>query len=365
MWPPSRAPIRTPRIVDDHSRCSEAASVPRARLRVPAPRRGPALTPANHGPGNFCRAGRQPRAAFECSDLAVKPVLDLVTKLGPARLAAMAAVTLTLIGFFAFVILRVSQPDMGVLFTDLSMQDSAAVIRDLDARGIRYETKGDAGQTILAPRADLAAAAHGPRRQGPAGAGRRRLRDLRQGRRLLVHQLRPEREPPARARGRARPLDPRRSAGSRRRASTSSCPSGACSSATARRPSAAIVLKLMGDLDAGQVRAIRHLAASAVEGLKPDRVSIVDERGRLLADGARGRRGRAPAAASRSSRSALERRLRGADRGDRRRHRRRRAAPASRSAPSSTSTGSRAGPRPSIPRAGSCAPTQTRTENSH
>ena len=41
-------------------------------------------------------------------------------------------------------------------------------------------------------------------------------------------------------------------------------------------PSAAIVLKLMGDLDPSQVRAIRHLVASAVEGLKPERVSIVD-----------------------------------------------------------------------------------------
>jgi flagellar M-ring protein FliF len=34
------------------------------------------------------------------------------------------------------------------------------------------------------------------------------------------------------------------------------------------------------------VRAIRHLAASAVNGLKPNRVSIVDETGKLLADGA-------------------------------------------------------------------------------
>ena len=68
----------------------------------------------------------------------------------------MAAVTLTLIGFFAFIILRVSRPDMGVLFSDLSMQDSASVVRELDSRGIRYETRGDAGQTILAPRPDLA-----------------------------------------------------------------------------------------------------------------------------------------------------------------------------------------------------------------
>ncbi len=34
-----------------------------------------------------------------------------------------------------------------------------------------------------------------------------------------------------------------------------------------------------------QVRAIRHLVASAVRGLKAERISIVDERGQLLADG--------------------------------------------------------------------------------
>src|SRR5262249_45687526 len=50
-------------------------------------------------------------------------------------------------------------------------------------------------------------------------------------------------------------------------------------------PSAAIVLKLRGALDAGQIRAIRHLIASAVRGLKPEKISIVDESGKLLADG--------------------------------------------------------------------------------
>ena len=52
--------------------------------------------------------------------------------------------------------------------------------------------------------------------------------------------------------------------------------------------SASIVLKVRGELEPQQVRAIRHLVASAVNGLKPERVSIVDETGRLLADGAQG-----------------------------------------------------------------------------
>jgi flagellar M-ring protein FliF len=50
-------------------------------------------------------------------------------------------------------------------------------------------------------------------------------------------------------------------------------------------PSASIVLKVRGALESQQVRAIRHLVATAVNGLKPQRVSVVDEAGRLLADG--------------------------------------------------------------------------------
>ena len=49
-------------------------------------------------------------------------------------------------------------------------------------------------------------------------------------------------------------------------------------------PSASIVLKVRGTLEPQQVRAIRHLV-TALNGLKPQRVSIVDEAGRLLADG--------------------------------------------------------------------------------
>ncbi|GJD95982.1 flagellar basal-body MS-ring/collar protein FliF [Methylobacterium iners] len=238
----------------------------------------------------------------------MKSVLELVTKLGPARLAAMGAVTLTLLGFFAFVILRVSKPDMGVLFADLSMQDSGAVIRDLDARGIKYETRGDAGQTILAPRGDLARLRMDLAGKGlPSAAGvgyeifdkgdafsstnfvqnvnhlralegelSRSIRAIGRVQAARVHLVMPERRLFERDR---------------------------------EAPSAAIVLKLMGDLDPSQVRAIRHLTASAVEGLKPERVSIVDERGRLLADGARGQDAQG-AVGIEEKQTGLERRLR-------------------------------------------------------
>ena len=50
-------------------------------------------------------------------------------------------------------------------------------------------------------------------------------------------------------------------------------------------PSASIVLRVRGQLEPAQVRAIRHIVASAVNGMKAQRVSIVDETGQLLANG--------------------------------------------------------------------------------
>ena len=47
-------------------------------------------------------------------------------------MAAMAAVTLALVGFFGFVILRVTSPQMTTLFTDLSYEDSNGIMKELD-----------------------------------------------------------------------------------------------------------------------------------------------------------------------------------------------------------------------------------------
>ena len=50
--------------------------------------------------------------------------------LGAARIVAMGAVTVALMGFFAFLILRVTAPQMTTLFTDLTFEDSAAIVKD-------------------------------------------------------------------------------------------------------------------------------------------------------------------------------------------------------------------------------------------
>src|SRR5262245_62255559 len=63
----------------------------------------------------------------------------------------MGAVAVALIGFFAFVILRATAPQMVPLFTDLSFEDSAAIVKDLERQAIPYELRND-GAIIMVPK---------------------------------------------------------------------------------------------------------------------------------------------------------------------------------------------------------------------
>src|SRR5437867_3780254 len=64
---------------------------------------------------------------------------------------AMVAVTAALIGFFAFVIMRVTTPQMTTLFTDLSVEDSAGIVKDLERQAIPFELRND-GAVIMVPK---------------------------------------------------------------------------------------------------------------------------------------------------------------------------------------------------------------------
>src|SRR5476649_1865986 len=197
---------------------------------------------------------------------------------------AMVAVTAALIGFFAFFIMRVTTPQMTTLLTDLSAEDSSGIIKDLERQAIPYELRND-GAVIMVPKDKVTRLRMKLAEAGlPKGGGvgyeifdktdalgttsfvqnvnhlralegelSRTIRALDRVQAARVHLVMPE-----------RPLFSRDKV----------------------EPSASIVLKVRGTLEPQQVRAIRHLVASAVNGLKPQRVSIIDETGKLLADGA-------------------------------------------------------------------------------
>jgi flagellar M-ring protein FliF len=216
-----------------------------------------------------------------------KPVqgfFDFVKSLGAARMAAMAAVTLTLIGFFSFLMIQMTTPQMVPLFTDLSVDDSASIIKDLERQAVAYQLKSD-GAIIMVPKDKVARLRMKLAESGlPKGGGvgyeifdktdalgsttfvqninhlralkgelARTIRSIDRVQAARVHLVLPE-----------RPLFSRDKVDA----------------------SASIVLKVRGTLEPQQVRAIRHLVATAVNGLKPERVSVIDESGKLLADGA-------------------------------------------------------------------------------
>jgi flagellar M-ring protein FliF len=208
---------------------------------------------------------------------------QFVRTLGAARLAAMVAVTIALVGFFAFIILRVTAVPMTALFTDLSLEDSSAILKDLERQAIPYQVKND-GAIILVPqdrvmRLRMKLAEGGLPKGGGIGYEIFDKSDA-LGTTSFVQNINHLRALEGELSRTIRAID--RVQGARVHLVIPERPLFARDKA---EPSASIVLKVRGALEMQQVRAIRHLVASAVNGLKPQRVSIVDESGRLLADG--------------------------------------------------------------------------------
>src|SRR3954470_13571065 len=63
----------------------------------------------------------------------------------------MIAVAVTLVGFFAFIIMRVTTPQMTTLFTDLSVEDSSSIVKDLERQGIQFELRNE-GSIVMVPK---------------------------------------------------------------------------------------------------------------------------------------------------------------------------------------------------------------------
>src|SRR5690348_1532781 len=196
----------------------------------------------------------------------------------------MAAVALTLAGFFSFLIVRVTTPQMVPLFTDLTLDDSSSIIKDLERQGIQYTIKND-GAIVLVPKDQVARLRMKLAESGlPKGGGvRYEIFDKADalGSTSFIQNINKLRALEGELARTIRSLDKVESARVHL-----VLPDRPLFSREKIEASASIVLKVRGRLDASQVRAIRHLVAGAVNGLKPERISVVDEAGRLLADGA-------------------------------------------------------------------------------
>jgi flagellar M-ring protein FliF len=213
----------------------------------------------------------------------MKALLDGLRALGPARLAAMGAVALGMLGMLALMVLRGGTQPMALLYGDLDLRDSAQVVDQLGRKHIQYRIAGNGSQVLVAAdqvaeaRLDLA-------REGlPAGGSigyeifdrsdgiaatefqqkinetramegeiARTIRAIHGIRAVRVHLVLPRREPFARDRQDAQ---------------------------------ASVMLTMAGSgrLDKESIQAILNLVAAAVPGLRPQNIAIADSSGNLLA----------------------------------------------------------------------------------
>ena len=81
----------------------------------------------------------------------VESLTNLINRIGLPRIAAMALVAVLMLGFFAFLIMRSQTPNLAPLYSGLSLEDSSAILSELQTLNIPYELRGE-GDTILVPR---------------------------------------------------------------------------------------------------------------------------------------------------------------------------------------------------------------------
>lgn len=208
---------------------------------------------------------------------------NLLKSLGPTRLAALGLVAAALLGFFGYLGLKMTDEPMGLLFSDVAPEDAAKMTSALDAMKVKYELAGN-GTTILVPedkvlKLRMELAAKGLPAGGTVGyeifdnadalGTTSFLQNINHLRALEGELSRTIQSIDGIEAARVHLVLPERELFSRDK----------------RDPSASLVLKVRGTLATSQVKAIQQLVASAVEGLTPNHVSIVDERGVLLASG--------------------------------------------------------------------------------
>ena len=212
-------------------------------------------------------------------------LLETLRRLGPVKLGMLALVTAGLIGAFAFLASKVNQPPMGLLYSELTAQDSGQIVSKLEAQNVPYELRAG-GTQIYVPtdrvlRLRMSFAEAGVPRGGAIGyeifdrgdtiGATNFVQTLNHVRALEGELSRTISSLGPVSNARVHLVIPRRDLFSRER----------------QEPTASVVLRLReaGMLPRAQVNAIQHLVASSVAGLKPARVSIIDDRGNLLARG--------------------------------------------------------------------------------
>ncbi len=216
----------------------------------------------------------------------MQAMVQSLKELSQIKLAAMIGTAVILISFFIYLSLRVSSPVMSPLYTNLPTEDGAQIVAELEKQGIPYELRAN-GSQIMAPSDQVLKLRMVMAQQGLPSSGSLIGYEIFDSSEALgtsnfvlnVNKLRALEGELSRTIGsfskvesaRVHLVIPKRELFTRDR----------------QEPTASVALKLRGaiELDKEEIAAIRHLISTAVPGLKVQRITLVDNRGRLLAKG--------------------------------------------------------------------------------
>jgi len=213
----------------------------------------------------------------------VNSLIQTLRNLGPARLGAIAFVAFALLTFFGFLMIRISNPPMALLYSDLDPQDAGAIIQKLDTLGLPYDITAG-GNAIRVPgnqvgRLRMTMASEGLPKGGSIGY---EIFDQKEGfgTTSFVQNI-----------NHLRALEGELA----RTISTMSVvqsarvhlvlPQRELFTLNTQTATASVFIKTRGGtvLTREQIAAIQNLIAAAVPQLQPNRISVVDDKGNLLA----------------------------------------------------------------------------------
>jgi len=212
-------------------------------------------------------------------------VKDFIEKIGFARAASIAGTVLASTAFFIFLIVRTQEPEMGLLFAQMDPGDGGKILERLRSMNIPTEVRGE-GNQIFVPLENIAKLRMELAIDGlPAGGTigyelfdktdvlgtTHALMDINFLRATEGELAKSVRTIQGVQSARVHLVIPKRELFSQEKST----------------PSASIVLKMKGSsrLSVNQVLSIQHLVASAIPDLTLDKISIIDDKGTLLAKG--------------------------------------------------------------------------------
>jgi flagellar M-ring protein FliF len=214
----------------------------------------------------------------------VEQFFGALQRFGIGRLAAIIGVSAGAAAALFALVLNMGQEPQGLLFANLDLKEASSITQALDQAGVKYEAKGD-GSTLMVARDKVASTRLMLSSKGLPTSGSVGYEIFDEGSALgqtdFVQNLNRQRALEGEL---ARTIKSLNGVASSRVHLV--LPKRQLFEEEAEAPSASIVIGLSGrELGPDQVRAVRNLVASAVPNLKPDRVTVVDERGKLLAGG--------------------------------------------------------------------------------